>query len=250
MDVIRFSYPNLPQGDGHKITLAMGNFDGMHRGHIALLLRASYEASDISSALFLEPPFQKEFARLTSLEDKIRYAPQGRIDRVYALQTSDAFYALSPDDFIEGILKPLGVAQVVVGADFRFGKGAEGDIDLLRRHFRVIVPEFVRFEGDKIGSRGIREALSRGDIASANEGLGHPYEVALSLKEKRGDNELQLEKTFDYALPKSGEYRGIAYILGLPFEGTLNTDSLLLSLSAGSSARPMAPGSTVYFAFL
>jgi len=171
---------------------AVGNFDGVHRGHRAVLgLAASLarEAGVPSAVLTFEPHPADYFAgrpvvfRLTPFEEKAAALRECGVDGMVSLSFDAELAGLSAQAFVEEVLVArLGVSAVVVGADFHFGKGRSGSPDFLRRAgeqhgFRVIVAEKVEERGEAVSSSLIRRALERGDVATAWQMLGRPYRV-------------------------------------------------------------------------
>jgi riboflavin kinase/FMN adenylyltransferase len=170
-------------------TVAIGNFDGVHKGHQALL-RHARALGDKLGVLAFEPQPQEFFRpdtprfRLTPFRAKARLLEKNGVDVLFALHFDAAFASLTADEFIEQVLvKGLGVRHVIVGEDFCFGKGRKGNLALLQKRgaelgFGVTTFELVG-EGDvsKISSTNIREALRDGrpDVAAAL--LGHPWTV-------------------------------------------------------------------------
>ena len=245
MDIIRFDLSSLPEKE-EGLALALGNFDGVHRGHERLFIESRLNAKGPSAALFLEPSFfalthPEDNAVLTSIEDKIRYARLLGLEKVYVLSADKALYGLAPEEFIEKVLIPLGTRTVLVGEDFAFGKGAEGGLSLLRKHFEVIEVPFVLEEGKKISSRDIRECVKDGDVEKAFRLLGHPYEI--EGKVVRGFHRgtglgfptLNLDLSAPYLLPKHGVYGGIAYLGSLPYKALINVG---VSPTFGSLPKP------------
>ena len=172
---------------------AVGNFDGVHRGHRAVLgLAASRarEAGRPSAVLTFEPHPADYFAgkpvvfRLTPFEEKAAALRDCGVDGVVSLSFDAKLAGLSAQAFVEEMLVArLGVSAVVVGADFHFGKGRSGSPDFLRRAgeqhgFRVIVADKVEEQGEAVSSSLIRRALERGDLAGAETMLGRRYRVS------------------------------------------------------------------------
>lgn len=179
---------------------AIGNFDGVHRGHRAVLARAAKDARDAglepvlltfdphpAVTLGRQPP-----ALLTPLARKIELVR--RIDpalRVVVEHFDKAFSELGPEDFVRDVLvKKLAVARVVVGRNFRFGKGRQGDLaglsELGARH--GFVAQATELFGDERGpwsSTRAREAIARGDLQEAELVLGRPH--ALTGRVVQGD---------------------------------------------------------------
>jgi len=177
--------------------LTIGNFDGFHRGHLALIERVMSVRGELDPALMCFEPLpatwfrpDRPVLRLLGLRDKLLHCRRLGMGQVYLPRFNDRFAALSPEDFVTSwVVATAGAKQVVVGEDFRFGQKAKGDVELLerlgRRHgFSVAVVEPVRYNGERISSSAIRGALQLGDLARANALLGRPY--ALSGRVLRG----------------------------------------------------------------
>jgi riboflavin kinase / FMN adenylyltransferase len=173
--------------------LAIGNFDGVHRGHQALL-QAAKDAAAVSGGkagvILFEPNPREYFQpdkphfRLTPLPRKLELIAAFGLDLAVVLRFDAALAQLSADAFVEQVLvKGLGVAHVVIGYDFRFGKGRTGDPEMLRRAgaahgFGVTVVAQVAGGGEVFSSSAIRAELAQGDVAGAAEMLGHYWRVS------------------------------------------------------------------------
>ncbi len=173
--------------------VAVGNFDGVHRGHQALLARTVADARALSGkavALTFEPnprtffrPDEPVF-RLTPLPAKARLLSALGLDGLVVASFDRSLSSLSPAAFIdEVLLGRLGARSVTVGEDFRFGaKRAGTTADLVaaaaRSGFAVdVVAPVTDGDGDRFSSSGIREALAAGDVGVANRGLGYRWFV-------------------------------------------------------------------------
>ncbi len=181
-------HDNLPE-TVRGATVAIGNFDGVHRGHQALIARAKALGGPLGVLVF-EPHPQEFFRpdaprfRLTPFRAKARLLEKFGVDFLFALHFDAAFAALSADAFMEAVLvRGLGASRIIVGADFQFGKGRAGNVDILRqrgldRGFDVITFDLVGAGGDaKISSTRIREALRSGQPDVAAMMLGHAWTV-------------------------------------------------------------------------
>ncbi|MBS0517209.1 MAG: bifunctional riboflavin kinase/FAD synthetase [Proteobacteria bacterium] len=172
--------------------VALGNFDGVHRGHQALLQHALDQAKALGVplvALTFEPHPRRFFVpdtapfRLTLLAAKVRLLEQAGVHAVLAQQFDEAFAGLSPDEFVDDVLLAgLGARHVVCGYDFTFGARRGGNVEKLRkrgreRGFAVTVLEPVMREGEIYSSTRIREALRAGWASEAAELLGRPWEI-------------------------------------------------------------------------
>ncbi|HVE49261.1 MAG TPA: bifunctional riboflavin kinase/FAD synthetase [Casimicrobiaceae bacterium] len=184
-------YRGLPAAADRPVALTIGNFDGVHRGHQAMLTRLIEAAEDLAlvSAVMTFDPHPREFfapgsapPRLANLRAKLECLRAFRIDRVYIARFNAKLATLSAEAFIEQVLvSRLAVRWVLVGDDFRFGKGRAGDLATLRAHaktFSVEAMATVAIEGERASSTAVREALGRGDIEHAKALLGRPYAIA------------------------------------------------------------------------
>jgi riboflavin kinase/FMN adenylyltransferase len=173
--------------------LTIGNFDGVHHGHRALLLRLVAKARELglpATVLTFEPHPREFFApeqapaRLSSLREKLALLADCGIDRVHVCRFNRGFAALSADDFIRNILiNSLNVRHVLIGDDFRYGKGRTGDFahlcEIGKQHeFSVEAMHTVDLEGERVSSSAVRDALAQGDIEHASRLLDRPYIIA------------------------------------------------------------------------
>ena len=183
--------------------VALGNFDGVHRGHQTLIAEAARQAGALGAplvALTFEPHPRGFFVpdtgpfRLTLARAKRRLLADYGVQAVLAQQFDAGFAALSADAFLEEVLvKGLGTRHVVCGYDFTFGARRGGNVERLRaecaaRGVGVTVLEPVMREGEIYSSTRIREALRAGMVKEAAELLGHPWEIegTVELGDQRG----------------------------------------------------------------
>lgn len=172
--------------------LTIGNFDGLHRGHQALLERLTAKAHSLSlpaTVMTFEPHPRELFApeqapaRLTSLREKIDLLERSGVDQVHVCHFNAKFAALSAEEFIERILvRGLGVRHLFIGDDFLFGKGRRGDYQMLQRAgqqyaFGVEAMHTIDWQGERVSSSLVREALAEGDIEHAARLLGRAYAI-------------------------------------------------------------------------
>lgn len=173
--------------------VAIGNFDGVHRGHAVLIQTAIAEAKrhDSRALVLTFDPHPRTFFRpeppvfrLTPPAARARIMAALGVDGVIAARFDTAFSQLEPTAFEEDVLAGrLAARSVIVGEGFRFGKGRAGTTEQLaaageRLGFRVAVVEpVVGDDGERISSSAIREALAAGDIATANRLLGYRWFV-------------------------------------------------------------------------
>jgi riboflavin kinase/FMN adenylyltransferase len=186
-------FRGIPERTEHGCVLTIGNFDGVHRGHQALLakLTAKARATGLpASVLTFEPHPREYFAhenrprRLTSLREKIQLLAAQGVDRLYIGRFNARFASLTAEQFIEDILiRGLGVRDLMIGDDFRFGKGRKGDFAMLQHAgqtagFAVEAMHTLVHDGERVSSSAIREALSDGDMPHAARLLGRPYSIS------------------------------------------------------------------------
>ncbi|MEX0731476.1 MAG: bifunctional riboflavin kinase/FAD synthetase [Aquisalimonadaceae bacterium] len=171
----------------------IGNFDGVHRGHQAMLQRLGGEARALGvpiTAISFEPDPREYFApvhapaRLTSLRDKVRRLEACGVDYFLCLPFGAALASMDPEVFIHRILVDgLAIRHLAVGDDFRFGHRRVGDYAALeaagpRYGFSVSRTDTVREGGERVSSTRIRDALERADLAGAERLLGGPYSIS------------------------------------------------------------------------
>jgi riboflavin kinase/FMN adenylyltransferase len=175
-------------GGGYVATI--GGFDGIHIGHQHLIARAREQARALQceSMLVSFEPLPLEFlraadppARLTNFRERWRVLQATGIDVLCLLRFDAALRSLSAAQFLT-LLRNLGIRQMIIGHDFRFGQRAEGDAEWSRARaaefgLSVEVVEPVKVGDQRVGSRLVREALAAGDMAQAARWLGRPFSM-------------------------------------------------------------------------
>ena len=219
----------VPAGFGPSV-VAIGKFDGVHAGHRAVLERAKVDAAadakvvavtfDRNPLSLLRPELCPE--DLIGVSQKLELLSGTGIDATLMLRFDTALASLTPREFVERILvDALGARTVLVGTDFRFGRGGAGNPDVLQElgrefGFRVDVVDDVRsLESDRrVSSTWIRELLSRGDVEAAARLLGRPHavwgEVVHGAKRGRelGFPTANLSSDLEGFIPADGVYAG------------------------------------------
>ena len=157
--------------------VAIGTFDGVHRGHRAAIEAAS--SSGLRSTVVTFDPHPRlvlgyDVQLLTTLRRRIELIAEIGPDDILVLEFTDDLSRLEPEEFVARILEPIGTKTVVAAESFRFGRGRKGDVGLLRR-LGIEVVDVPLVEG--VSSSRIRELLGRGDMASAAGLLGRPHEL-------------------------------------------------------------------------
>lgn len=218
----------------------LGNFDGLHLGHQALLekLKQLGQQLNLPTVVIIFEPQPKEFfanqkagARLMLFREKWYALAKWKIDYVLCLRFNRALADLTPDDFVKQILiDQLYVKAVIVGDDCRFGAKHTGGYPALKRlgaqyHFTAIEMSPLLYKGERISSTWVRTALQAGNISLAQALLGGPYQLCgkVILGEKRG-----FELGFPTAninlhrdiLPFSGVFIVRAYLNNKSYPGT------------------------------
>jgi riboflavin kinase/FMN adenylyltransferase len=188
MQLVRGLHNLLPQHRGCVATI--GNFDGVHRGHQAILKRLRERAAELrlpSCVVIFEPQPREYFApdsapaRLTRLRDKLELLAAEGVDRVLCLAFNRRLRELSAAEFVHAVLvEGLGVKHLEVGDDFRFGCDRAGDFEFLQQAgadegFTVEAAATVELDGERVSSTRVRQALAAGDFALAERLLGRPY---------------------------------------------------------------------------
>lgn len=187
MRVIR----GLPSSADGPVALTIGNFDGIHRGHQAMLSRLAEAAEDLAlpSMVLTFDPHPREFfsrgtapPRLSSFRAKLEAFETMGVARTCVLRFDGRLARLAPDAFVEDVLvRRLGVRWLLVGEDFRFGQGRAGDLSTLRafaKTFSVEAMRTIAVEGERASSTAVRHALSSGKLEHATALLGRPYAIA------------------------------------------------------------------------
>ena len=197
MQVFRgFGHHALAAGAGHALTI--GNFDGVHRGHQAMLALLCNEARHRglpSCVLTFEPHPRDFFAaragkpeaaprRISTLRDKLAEIERCGIDRVVVMRFDEALASMAAEDFVERVLRAgLVVRYVLVGDDFNYGARRAGNyatLDEAGRRCGFDVARMMSYEvhGLRVSSSAVREALAAGDMARAEALLGRPYAIS------------------------------------------------------------------------
>jgi riboflavin kinase/FMN adenylyltransferase len=173
--------------------VTIGNFDGIHLGHQAMLARLTARAASVGAlptVLTFEPHPREIFTpesaptRLTSLREKLEILRNLGVAHVHVCRFTKPFAALSADEFVQRILvQVLKARYVLVGDDFRFGAKRAGDFSLLQRlgqahGFEAESLHTVEAAGQRASSTAVREALAAGDMAMAAQLLGRPYSIS------------------------------------------------------------------------
>ncbi len=215
-------------------SVAMGNFDGVHRGHHHVIHRAA--AHGPLGVVTFEPHPRSYFApdapafRLMNAEARANRLAKLGVETMFELPFDATLASLTPEAFVTEVLSQgLGVSHVTVGSDFCFGKGRSGSAADLQRlcagqGIAVHLADLIQADGVDISSTRIREALSQGDMATAQAMLGHWHRIegAVIHGEKRGRQLGYPTANMDVTglhLPRQGVYAVFADVLTGPQKG-------------------------------
>ena len=191
MELIRAEQRVLPLARGSVISI--GNYDGVHAGHRELIRTLKDQARAFSApatVMTFEPYPQKYFrpddppTRLTTFREKLKLLQYSGVDRVICLRFNQELAETKADEFIERCLvERLDVRHLVVGEDFRFGRGRKGSVELLRElalahGFGVTGVNTVRIDGERVSSSRIREWLRNGNLDRAHALLGRRFSIS------------------------------------------------------------------------
>src|SRR6267143_2110712 len=175
------------------VALTVGNFDGIHRGHQAMLQRlvACARKRGVTGCVLTFEPHPREFfapqaapTRLTSLREKLELLAAHGVERVHVQRFDRSFAALAPEAFAEQVLaRRLRARWLLIGEDFRFGAKRAGDLALLKklgeRHgYEVETMPTVMHAGSRVSSSAVRAALAAGDLVAAETLLARTYSIS------------------------------------------------------------------------
>jgi riboflavin kinase/FMN adenylyltransferase len=228
---------------GGPIFLAIGVFDGVHRGHQAVISTSAQHAkaeSGIPVVVTFDPHPMKVLRPsqaphlLTATEHKIGLIRDLGVRHLLILKFDKAFASTAPEDFVHQLVmhaKPL--REICVGHEWSFGKGRRGNLDLLRKlgvqfNFHVVgIPAVTLPDGEPISSTAIRQAIEAGDLGKAAEMLGHDYTILGTvvpgerLGKKIGFPTANLSAHSEQ-FPPNGVYLAQATVDGVSYPGLVN----------------------------
>jgi len=223
--------------------LTIGNFDGVHKGHLALFEKVKDRSRQIGgvSALMTFDPHPIKVIKpgngprlITLTEQKLELIEKAHIDVVFCIPFTREFAAISARDFVEQILvKKIGVREIVVGYDYTFGHNREGDIDFLRKAgeefgFAVHVLDPVYVGGKLVSSTRVRHLVQDGNLSEARELLGRDYQICGTVVsgKNRGGRLLGFPtaniELIDELVPKQGVYAVHVQVDRQQWEGVTN----------------------------
>ncbi|MGB7816107.1 MAG: bifunctional riboflavin kinase/FAD synthetase [Methylotenera sp.] len=182
-------FRHFPTNPSEPLALAIGNFDGMHLGHQALLSRLieAARAKNLTPAVMTFEPHPREFfaplnapERLCNLREKLERFEEFGVEKVFVCAFNLRFAVISAQDFMQNILhEKLNVTSILVGEDFKFGAKRMGTTaDFQANGFDLISLAQVNLDGDRVSSTLVRKALANGDLNLAKQLLGRNYSIS------------------------------------------------------------------------
>ncbi len=182
----------LRSPDNQPVALTIGNFDGVHIGHQALLERLKQEAQvrGLATAVVLFEPHPREFfapqqapTRLTSLREKLEIIAALGIDRVHVCRFNRTFAQTPATNFVQALQENLAARYILIGDDFRFGSGRSGDFALMEKiaaqgGFSVQSMHSILQGNLRVSSTAVRDALAQGNLDAARRYLGRRYSIS------------------------------------------------------------------------
>ena len=232
MEIIQFNF-------GDKLTpvpnliLCLGFFDGVHLGHQSLIKKARKEGYKLGVLSFNQSPAYVLGNKLvdnciTSISDKADIFEEIGVDYFFLMDFDRTVALATKDEFINKVLLAINPYQICCGPDYRFGVRAEGDVDYLKRFFKVKVTNFENIKDIKISSRNIISLIKEGEMEAVEEMLGRPYRVngTVMVGFKTGTKiefpTANLKLEYEYVYPKNGVYIGYGYVYGQKYKAIIN----------------------------
>jgi riboflavin kinase/FMN adenylyltransferase len=243
MATIRFNWKETPLAECRGAAVAIGNFDGVHRGHGALLSELIDRAHtlDIPAVAMTFDPHPLQLLRpeqfqpvLTTVADRADLIQSLGVDHVLILQTSPELLKLSAEEFFDQVIRSRLAARILVeGVNFGFGRQRQGNIETLRLLCArsgiglAVVPPFTTSERIVVSSSRVRTALMQGDVRKAADFLGRLYRLRGTVGHGQGRGKTigfptaNLE-SIETLVPSDGVYAVCARHQGMPWPGAAN----------------------------
>lgn len=240
LTIIKFSeLPQLPFSGSY---ITVGNFDGVHLGHQAILTwmkqKASRQNNPIIVMTFFPNPSdyfspQNNFFYLSTPAEKEAHLLESGVDTVITFRFNYEFSELTASEFLTGLKQKLGLMVLVVGRDFVLGKDRQGTIPVIKSigqvyDFSVETIKPVRMEGDEISSTKIRHRLDEGDVSGAASMLGRYYAITGEVAHgsdrgsKIGLPTANISHWQKKKLPAIGVYATRVFLRGNDYQGITN----------------------------
>ncbi|MGM0851504.1 MAG: bifunctional riboflavin kinase/FAD synthetase [Bacillota bacterium] len=243
MKVITVHHPHsISKNDFPPLVLALGYFDGVHRGHQRVIRAAVEKAKELKacSAVMTFDPHpsvvlghkHKHIHYITPLEDKKEIIEELGVDYLFIVRFTSEFASLIPQDFVDQYMIGLNALHVVAGFDYSYGRLGKGTMETLPFHSRDMFTSTTisKLTDDdmKVSSTFIRESLKEGDVKKVRQLLGRPFKMKGTVihGDKRGRKigfpTANIELAYDYLTPKVGVYAVRMKIHDKWFDGVCN----------------------------
>lgn len=231
-------YPNQIKQGCH---LLMGNFDGVHKGHQKLIevARKKAYASGKPLACLIFNPHPKlvlgfEHEPIQTPYDQWLTLKIYGIEELFVLRFTHAISQLTPEAFIDQILKPIDPSCIYVGEDFRFGYQRKGNIDTLKQRFNVQASKLHHMDNQKLGSSTCRKFLKEGNLEALQAHLGRPFHISGTVHKGQ-----QLGRKLGY--PTANLHAKSHPLAGIYAATTLLPDQRLIPSAVSIGYRPFKP---------
>lgn len=227
MKIVRLQHPpTLQKQDFPPLSIALGFFDGVHRGHQKVIRKAveTAQLQDLKSAVMTFDPHpsvvlsqsNKPIQYITPLEDKVHWIEELGVDYLFIVRFTSALASLEAGEFVKQYLLHLNIQHVTAGFDFTYGRKGKGTMETLLNHgegyFKVDTISKMEQDGEKVSSTLIRQQLQQGEMMQAHDLLGRFYTTTGTVihGEKRGRllgfPTANISSSRPYIIPKTGVY--------------------------------------------
>ncbi|MDN7225940.1 bifunctional riboflavin kinase/FAD synthetase [Planococcus sp. N064] len=244
MEIIHLSYPNhiKPEKELGPISLALGFFDGVHKGHQRVIGEAIAQAEkrQVKSAVMTFDPHpslvlggrKEEVFYITPMQQKLEILESMGLDVCFVVRFTSDFAQLTPEQFIETFIKELNVVHVAAGFDFSFGSKGKGNMKVMEEagqgQFSVTTIEKQVDSAEKISSTRIRSLLKSGDVGEVCRLLNRPFRISGTVVngDKRGRTigfpTANVEPEIGSYVPGRGVYAVRIWVQGIEYNGVCN----------------------------
>ena len=221
------------------VVACIGYFDGMHKGHQALVKATIEKAKEYnceSGLITFDPdPWvtikgMKDVKHITPIQQRINLAVEFGIRNIFILNFTKEMAAISPEDFVHKVLHSCNIKCLICGFDYHYGQFGKGDIESLKKDadFEVDVVEAVNDEEGKISSTRITQLIEDGDVHKAEELLGYAYRVEGYVRHGSakgrtiGYPTANVKISSEYLEPKTGVYAAYVLVDGKKYKAMVN----------------------------
>lgn len=217
---------------GQPCAMALGNFDGVHIGHLKVI-EAAVKTRGLSPAALTFQQNPHPVPSIVTREDKEKIMRQSGVQLLVSLPFREVRDMPAEDFFRQVLLEKCRVRKLCCGSDFRFGQGARGDYALLKNLCQETGVElenvpFVTLDGQRVSSTRIRQALQTGNVTLANRMLGRPFGFELEVIHGNhigrglGTPTINQALPEGFILPRFGVYASVAEVDGVDYYGVTN----------------------------